>query len=287
LRQTSSKERDSETGLDYFGARYFSSAQGRFTSPDAVGNFVADLRFPQTWNLYNYVGNNPLSRIDPDGRSCVDTSNGKGDDGDGKGCKDAGVAPTKDQKPPKDTSDITPQQVNVSGQQGSLLAFLTAPPVPRYVPNDTPLDQKGQIVTHELSKRIDQYPTVCGGGVYAYLGKEFDIGAANAFAGTIVEYDSREGLSKGALFEAGGGEGIVGGAGYAATTSGGQLAGTGLGYAGVGVHSPIGAASAGVVGFGSGGNVSGAGVYGEGFLFGRGGGVGAYLNITNVGKCRQ
>jgi RHS repeat-associated protein len=29
------KERDIETGLDYFGARYLSSAQGRFTSPDA------------------------------------------------------------------------------------------------------------------------------------------------------------------------------------------------------------------------------------------------------------
>jgi hypothetical protein len=29
---STSKERDSETGLDYFGARYFSSAQGRFTA---------------------------------------------------------------------------------------------------------------------------------------------------------------------------------------------------------------------------------------------------------------
>ena len=30
------KERDAETGLDYFGARYMSSAQGRWTSPDLV-----------------------------------------------------------------------------------------------------------------------------------------------------------------------------------------------------------------------------------------------------------
>ncbi len=30
------KERDAETGLDYFGARYMSSAQGRFTSPDPL-----------------------------------------------------------------------------------------------------------------------------------------------------------------------------------------------------------------------------------------------------------
>jgi len=287
-----SKERDAETGLDFFNARYFSSAQGRFSSADPAGIFLADPRNPQTWNLYTYGLNNPLVNIDPSGLTCVtvthpDGSSNQADNGDGQGCKDAQVAPTKDQKPPADASDVAPQQFNVSAQQGSLWAFLSAPPVPRYVPNDTPLDAKGQIVTHELSKRIDNYPTVCGGGVYLYLGKEFDVGAANAFAGTIMEYDSREGSSKGALFEAGGGEGLVGGAGYAATTSGGQLAGTGLGYAGVGVHSAIGAASAGVVGFGSGGNVSGAGVYGEGFLFGRGGGVGAYLNLTNVGKCRQ
>ncbi|MEP6539528.1 MAG: RHS repeat-associated core domain-containing protein, partial [Bryobacteraceae bacterium] len=65
------KERDSETGLDFFGARYFSSAQGRFTSPDwsAVPQPVpyADLSDPQTLNLYSYVRNNPLRKADPDG----------------------------------------------------------------------------------------------------------------------------------------------------------------------------------------------------------------------------
>jgi RHS repeat-associated protein len=65
------KERDAETGLDYFGARYFSSAQGRWTSPDwsTVPQPVpyADLTDPQTLNLYSYVRNNPLSRTDPDG----------------------------------------------------------------------------------------------------------------------------------------------------------------------------------------------------------------------------
>ncbi len=65
------KERDAETGLDFFGARYFSSAQGRFTSPDwsAVPQPVpyASLSDPQTLNLYAYVRNNPLSRADADG----------------------------------------------------------------------------------------------------------------------------------------------------------------------------------------------------------------------------
>ena len=53
------KERDAETGLDYFGARYFSGAQGRFTGPGAP---LADQEpdDPQSWNLYAYTRNDPL-----------------------------------------------------------------------------------------------------------------------------------------------------------------------------------------------------------------------------------
>jgi RHS repeat-associated protein len=62
------KERDVETGLDYFGARYYSNVQGRFTSPDkpfADQNIVE----PQSWNLYSYVRNNPLKYVDDFGDS--------------------------------------------------------------------------------------------------------------------------------------------------------------------------------------------------------------------------
>jgi RHS repeat-associated protein len=65
------KERDAETGLDFFGARYFSGAQGRFTSPDPAGNAVADPSNPQSWNQYAYVMNNPLIFTDPTGQECV------------------------------------------------------------------------------------------------------------------------------------------------------------------------------------------------------------------------
>jgi RHS repeat-associated protein len=58
------KERDQESGLDYFGARMYASAMGRFMSPDTFGGHLED---PQTLNRYSYVGNNPLSRTDPDG----------------------------------------------------------------------------------------------------------------------------------------------------------------------------------------------------------------------------
>lgn len=65
------KQRDTESNLDYFGARYNSSNLGRFMSPDwsAVPTTVpyAKLNNPQTLNLYTYVGNNPISGLDPDG----------------------------------------------------------------------------------------------------------------------------------------------------------------------------------------------------------------------------
>jgi len=65
--QFTQKERDIETGLDYFGARYFASTQGRFTSPDPVTISVARVANPQLWNSYSYVSNNPLQYLDPDG----------------------------------------------------------------------------------------------------------------------------------------------------------------------------------------------------------------------------
>jgi RHS repeat-associated protein len=67
--QFTQKERDVETGLDYFGARYYSSSQGRFTSIDPA-NYQAQLNplEPQSWNAYSYVNNSPLVNIDPNGR---------------------------------------------------------------------------------------------------------------------------------------------------------------------------------------------------------------------------
>jgi RHS repeat-associated protein len=68
------KLRDNETGLDFMEARYFSSAQGRFTIPDWSAKEepvpYAKLENPQSLNLYTYVHNNPLSAFDPDGHGC-------------------------------------------------------------------------------------------------------------------------------------------------------------------------------------------------------------------------
>lgn len=69
--QYTGKERDAESGNDYFGARYYASVMGRWLSPDwsATEDPVPYAKFydPQTLNLYSYVGNNPLVLADADG----------------------------------------------------------------------------------------------------------------------------------------------------------------------------------------------------------------------------
>ncbi len=68
-RKFTGKERDAETGLDYFGARYYASKIGRFTTVDPVYTIQESLVDPQRWNRYAYARNNPLRFVDPDGRA--------------------------------------------------------------------------------------------------------------------------------------------------------------------------------------------------------------------------
>jgi RHS repeat-associated protein len=71
LSRPTGKERDAESGNDYFGARYYTSSMGRFMSPDwsAKASPVPYATFgnPQSLNLYSYMRNNPLSGTDRDG----------------------------------------------------------------------------------------------------------------------------------------------------------------------------------------------------------------------------
>jgi len=69
----SGKERDRETGLDYFGARYYASGLGRFTTVDP-GHVGADAGDPQTWNGYTADLNNPIRFVDLFGTCSQDKS---------------------------------------------------------------------------------------------------------------------------------------------------------------------------------------------------------------------
>ncbi|MBU0561094.1 MAG: RHS repeat-associated core domain-containing protein, partial [Bacteroidetes bacterium] len=56
------KERDNESGYDYFGARYYNSELGRWMSVDPLAD-----KYPG-WSPYNYTLGNPINATDPDGR---------------------------------------------------------------------------------------------------------------------------------------------------------------------------------------------------------------------------
>ncbi len=76
------KERDSESGLDNFGARYDASTLGRFMTPDWAEKPTAvpyaNFGNPQSLNLYAFAKNNPTTFGDPDGHVDCSGTNAKG-----------------------------------------------------------------------------------------------------------------------------------------------------------------------------------------------------------------
>jgi len=69
------KQRDAESGLDNFGARYNASNMGRFMSPDPIHIMKQKVTDPQQWNMYAYVRNNPLLLVDNNGKWPTDIHN--------------------------------------------------------------------------------------------------------------------------------------------------------------------------------------------------------------------
>jgi RHS repeat-associated protein len=147
-----------ETGLDYFGARYMSSAQGRFTSPDApfADQHPAD---PQSWNLYSYARNNPLRYGDPTGRAVCSYGSGSAPDGGPatteKACTEGGgtwvYQPTDTDDPNADASAF---RFSVTKTE-----------------NTGELSANGQAVVNQLGENADSsmalIATVAGGSVAA------------------------------------------------------------------------------------------------------------------------
>jgi RHS repeat-associated protein len=153
------QERDLETGLDYFEARYYLPAQSRFMSPDeftggpvdlldfadvAAQNptFYGDILNPQSLNKYAYCYNNPLRYVDPDGHGPLDKVLSVAGDfvqGVGKGVGASmsfGLIPVLTPKEPDSPADRAGQMVGTglvalagaeSVAAGTTGAVLTAP----------------------------------------------------------------------------------------------------------------------------------------------------------------
>ena len=71
---------DPETNLDHTWFRKYSSAQGRWMTPDPAGLAAVDPSNPQSWNRYAYVLNEPMSFVDPLGLFILNNKNNDDDD---------------------------------------------------------------------------------------------------------------------------------------------------------------------------------------------------------------
>jgi RHS repeat-associated protein len=308
-----SQNQDTLAGLYDFLYREYDPYQARWASPDPAGLAAVYPSNPQSWNRYSYVLNNPLSLIDPFGLECVwddgsyDSSSDpmSGSSGQCAGLGGTWIDPSffsdfglSDWSGSANSDLAAVAYAIQSGfalvQTGSglsgwmLVANGGAGPIDwsllgSQVPTVTYSQQLLGAVAQGMKRAGGVIPTVCGGGVYFFGGRERSALGVHAFYGGIVEFDSRYGASGGALVEVGAGEGYVGGGGKVVTANRqGEVESSGLLYGGLGYNTPLASAQAGVAVFSS-----GAGPFGEVSAFGLAGGGGAYLSITSVSGCNQ
>ena len=153
------KERDSESGNDYFGARYYASSMGRFMSPDPGWFMEADLTNPQRWNLYSYALNNPLKLIDPNGMDQCIWDDGSSDDRPEDGgatqqeCSDQGGNWASDTDT---TVTVTPQSTDPKPSCSDFTGAL-APP-------SGPTNYRQQAQSNSQQSRWGWYQDFKGGG---------------------------------------------------------------------------------------------------------------------------
>ena len=209
------KERDSESGLDNFGARYNSSSMGRFMSPDPA-NVGASLDIPQSWNAYSYVLNNPLNYIDPSGMDCIHINN---DTGEYEGFDSGDCDNSTEEKANSGyyvdgtvntiyTSTGDDQGV-VGGYSGTnddsgtptlISGSFAAPPAD----TSDALNPFATAVFGDVFKRLRWLdPDVCGGGGFVFAGGQVKVPGTNLHGELlgVVNYDSKSGTSAGGIGE--------------------------------------------------------------------------------------
>jgi RHS repeat-associated protein len=229
------KERDTESGLDYFGARYYGSSMGRFMSPDDGSD--QDITNPQSLNLYSYVQNNPLTNTDPDGHTCqTNSSDGNVyDDGDGQGCA------TVDQQNADDLANGR-YSATVTANWGSIGTLSSS------------VGNLAQQAGNAFSNAAQQ--------VSSYLTAPRDPGCMNAYAGAGAIAGAGIGAYNGAVLGAGGGAVVGfagGGVGAIPGGIGGGIAGGAAGGVVGGYAGGVGGAAIGYFACASGGGGSGGG----------------------------
>ncbi len=165
--QFTSKERDVETNLDFFLARYYSSTQGRFTSPDeftggpdalftfaddASNNptFYADLTNPQSLNKYHYAYGNPLRFVDPDGHQPEPDP----DPQDPCGCKDIQKTANKIRSEVEKLDEATSKPLLPITD---LIGTSTPPTIgPVALPNDPTVSPVPKVQPDQMARPIDK-----------------------------------------------------------------------------------------------------------------------------------
>jgi RHS repeat-associated protein len=121
-------ERDTEMGLDWFTARYLSSAEGRFMIPDPAGIAAVDPTNPQSWNMYSYANNSPLNLVDRTGlcpTGLASSSSGQTAAVEGEDCPQELLPPSLPPDRNCSGSECTPDVVKIAGFMGDALDILS------------------------------------------------------------------------------------------------------------------------------------------------------------------
>ena len=174
------KERDAESGNDYFGARYYASSMGRFMSPDWSAKEepvpYAQLDDPQSLNLYAYVGNNPLDRIDADGHAPMSWG-GFGSCGSGYGAVGCGAGSQTAADMAQQSAFNAQQTAQDQNRSGASTSDPSAPQVPgspihltRFLVGDNGIDIAA---TGTCSGCTDWVQTITRTGTDDYFHREY------------------------------------------------------------------------------------------------------------------
>jgi RHS repeat-associated protein len=277
-------DKDSESNTEHAQFRQYSSTQGRWMSPDPYDGSY-DFTNPQSFNRYSYVGNNPLSFSDPSGLKRVRmrddptlSTYGHGYGGsppfgstwglsDILGAIFAGSWGEQAKVTDAPSGDwlYTIQYFHQSTLGISLLNFIQNPA--------TMVVSTAAPVAPNKPGQMNQKGTLCG-GTFNYSGYENSAGVGSTFNGAITEYPTNSAPEAGTLQEISGGEILNFGVGYIQPLNGSKTPSI-IDFSGIGIHTPFGGFSVGVIG----GNGF-VGLYGEYHSGTSAAGGGAYLNTS-------